>query len=294
MHKLYTLIILTGLYVPVFGQRSVIPFQLTEYNNIAIQVTLNKKDTVHLMFHTASSSVTLTEEAVQKLTSVHFAGADTVKSWGRGDNTSRFSKSNTVQIGDLTWENIPIWEDKYSGQHTDGKFGPELFRQKVVEIDFDKKIIILHRDLPKKTKKYAKLKLTTEPGMMFIESSCDIGDTILKNKFLIHSGYSGSLLLDDDFVAKNRLGEKLKIIDERELKDSFGNILKTKKAILPALLLGNEQLSDVPAGFFPGALGRQKMSSIGGDVLKRFNIIIDAQREYIYLKANHLKNEKYS
>jgi hypothetical protein len=66
------------------------------------------------------------------------------------------------------------------------------------------------------------------------------------------------------------------------------------KAILPALKIGTVKLSNVPVGFFSGALGRQKMSVLGGDILKRFNIIIDSKREYIYLKPNKLKKEEYT
>lgn len=46
--------------------------------------------------------------------------------------------------------------------------------------------------------------------------------------------------------------------------------------------------------FFKGAIGRQKISMIGGDVLKRFNWIIDAKREYIYLMPNSLFNTNFS
>ncbi len=77
------------------------------------------------------------------------------------------------------------------------------------------------------------------------------------------------------------------------MKDSYGNILKTKKAIMPLVKIGNEQLTDVPVGFFEGAIGRQKMSILGGDILKRFNWIIDAERKFIYLKANRLTATDY-
>ena len=56
---------------------------------------------------------------------------------------------------------------------------------------------------------------------------------------MIHSGYGGSILYDDNFSAENSLGEQIKIIDEKELKDSYGNVLKTKKGILPKFTIGN-------------------------------------------------------
>ena len=292
--KAQILTILTFFSLTTFAQeKTTISFQLTEYNNIAIQAVLNQKDTVQLMFHTAANSVNLTEVALKKMTSLKFDRIDSVKSWGGNGNTSRFSKSNTLQIGTLKWENVPIWEDKNSGQHTDGKFGLNLFENKVIEIDFDKKVLIIYSSLPSKAKNFEKLKLTFENEMMFVACNVSIGANHYKNKFLIHSGYAGTILFDDQFVSINKLGEQLKEIGEKQLKDSFGNILKTKKAILPFFVIGNLKLDDVPVGFFEGALGRQKMSIIGGDVLKRFNIIIDAKREFIYLKSNQLKNSSY-
>ncbi|MFT3825175.1 MAG: aspartyl protease family protein [Chitinophagaceae bacterium] len=300
--KMSSLIIAVCLYQGAIGQQKnqvtekdhIIPFQLTKYNNLSVQAVLNNKDTVNLMFHTAASSLTLTEEATKKITSLKFEGTDTVKSWGGADNESRFSKSNTLQIGDLSWENIAIWENKNSGPLTDGKFGPDLFENKVVEIDFDKKVIIVHAALPAKAKKYEKLKLTHESDLLFVEAECSIDKSTYKNKFLLHSGYSGAILVDDKFAAETKMGDQLKIVDVKELKDSYGNVLKTKKAILPAFRIGNEKLTNTSVGFFEGAIGRQKISIIGGDILKRFNIIIDAQREYIYLKTNSLKNTAYS
>ncbi|MDO6435447.1 hypothetical protein Q4E93_32840 [Flavitalea sp. BT771] len=272
---------------------SIIPFQLTAYNNLSVQAILNKKDTIHLMFHTASGSVFLTEDAVKKIQTLHFDRTDTLKSWGGGGN-ARFSQHNFLQIGSLQWDDMDIWENKYSGQYTDGKFGTDLFANKVVEIDFDKQVLIVHTSLPHKIKKYEKLKMTFRNDCLFIESLCKTGDSTFANKFLIHSGYAGAVLLDDQFVHDHKIAEKLKIVGEREMKDSYGNIMKSQKAILPAFTIGQTTLSQVPVAFFSGALGRQKMSIIGGDILKRFNIIIDAQREYIYLKPNSLRKSDYT
>ncbi|MNR30723.1 hypothetical protein D3C85_1481910 [compost metagenome] len=111
--------------------------------------------------------------------------------------------------------------------------------------------------------------------MLFINATCKIGTELLSLPFLIHSGYAGALLFDDSFTNNNQLDQKLKIIT-------------VKKAVLPALLLSENRLDSVPAGFFKGAIGRQKMSIIGGELLKRFNIVISADRKVVYLKPNGL------
>jgi len=127
-----------------------------------------------------------------------------------------------------------------------------------------------------------------------VEASCIVAGNQFHHPFLIHSGYSGALLLDDQFANENKLGEQLTITGEKQLKDSYGNIVIVKKSILPRFLLGNQTLDSVPAGFFEGRVGAQKMSIMGGDVLKRFNIIIDADRTYVYLKANGLNKIAYA
>jgi hypothetical protein len=271
-----------------------IPFRLTSYNNLSVQALLNKKDTVWLMFHTASSAVTLTEDAIKKITSLQFDRTDSVKSWGGAGNTSRFSSSNTLQIGELVWEQVPVWENKNSGQGTDGKFGTDLFAGKVIEIDFERQVLVLHHHLPHKTRRYEKCRLQRDNDMLFIDAGCGTGKQVVQNRFLLHSGYAGAVLLDDRFASDNKLDQQLETIGEKQLKDSYGNVLKTKKALLPFFKIGKEQLNNVPVAFFQGAIGRQKMSVIGGDVLKRFNLVIDAPRQYIYLKPNSLQSLAYT
>lgn len=266
-----------------------IPFYLTSHNNIVVQAVLNEIDTLNLMFHTAANSLTLIKDVTVKLSSLNLNKQDTIQSWG-GEHTSRYSDNNTLQIGALAWRQVTIWENENSGPMTDGKFGPNLFQDKVIEINYDKHIIIIHATLPKIDEGYEKLKLTCEDDFMFIEGISSIGGVEYKNRFLIHAGFGGTLLLDDQFVNKNKIGDQLAVITEKKLKDSYGNVIKTKKAILPFFIVGGVKLTDIPVGFFEGSIGRQKMSVIGGDFLKRFNIIIDAKRAYIYLKVNGLMN----
>ncbi len=266
-----------------------IPFQLTTYNNLSIQAILNGVDTVQLMFHTAANALTLTEETVKQLKSIHFvASTDSVKSWGGQANSSRYSPKNQIQIGGLSWDNQSIWENQLSGQYTQGKFGMDLFKNWVVEIDFDQSVILLHKDLPSKIKGFQKSKLYTKDEMFFIEAACSIQDSVILERFLIHSGYAGALLINDQFAQLHQLGKQLPIVGEKKLKDSFGNTVISKQASLPLFTLAEKNLSNVAVGFFEGSLGRQPYSIIGGDLLKQFNIVIDAQRQFIYLKPNGL------
>ncbi len=129
---------------------------------------------------------------------------------------------------------------------------------------------------------------------LFIKAVCQTAKDSFGNEFLLHSGYSGAVLLDDNFVSDNKIGQQITITGEKKLQDAYGNVLTTRKGILPLFKIGKQQLANVPVGFFEGAIGTQKISIIGGDILKRFNWVIDAKRTYIYLKPNNLFKTPFS
>ncbi len=298
-------VLLTCSFISVAGQKqtwpagakdqSTIPFYVTAYNNIVIKAVLNNQDTVDLMLHTASSDVTITEAAFVKLKTIKFGGtADSVKSWGGANNASDFSKNNSLKIGNRSWREITVWKDQNSGQETDGKFGLNLFENKVVSVDFNKSRLAITTQLPGEVKDYERFQLVVRGDELFIKALCQTKNGFYTNDFLLHSGYGGDILLDDKFVSDTKIDQQITITGEKKLQDAYGNVLTTKKGSLPLFKIGKQQLADVPVGFFTGAIGQQKMSIIGGDILKRFNWIIDAKREFIYFKPNHLFKSRFS
>ena len=77
-------------------------------------------------------------------------------------------------------------------------------------------------------------------------------------------------------------------------QDAFGNVIAVKKGVLPEFFIGKYAIKNAPVGFFAGSVGRQKFSVIGGDVLKRFNWIIDIGGGYAYIRPNGLFDLAYS
>jgi hypothetical protein len=271
-----------------------IPFTLTKHNNITIKALLNERDQVNLMFHLAAGSVSLTRQATRRLNSVKFDSDASVTSWGGQKQPVRYSSSNTLQIWQQRWTTLAITEDKHSGHETDGKFGPHLFAGKVFELNFDTKKLLVHSELPKTTQQYTRFEIKLKNGTMFIASRTQVGDSLIPHSFMIHTGFGGAVLFDDKFAAAQQLGKRLQVVGGRELKDSMGNIIKTSRVIVPSMVFGEFELQNVPAEIFPGAMGRQKLSVVGADILKRFNIIFDIGNGQIFMKPNSLFESKFS
>jgi len=276
-----------------FNLNDTIPFTLTSYNNISVQATLNNTDTVDLMFHTASGAVFLTKEASKGMASIDWDETGAVNSWG-GRSDVRHSSSNLLEISGMHWDSIEITEDTHSGHFTDGKFGLHLFDNKIVEVDFDESIIIVHEQLPTTIDTYDKLAIEYKLGSIFLTGDIEVNGDLITHSFMLHSGYSGMMMLDDAFVKSNGIDESLEVIGEKILKDSGGNELITKKALLPRFLFGGTALSEVPIAFFEGALANQSFSLIGGDLIRRYHWYIDLQEDVVYIHANDDYNQAYA
>lgn len=270
----------------------VIPFRLTKWNNISVPVTLNDSIALNLMFHTAVDSVSLTRATTERFPEINLDQDTDVNSWG-GQSKSRFGMGHSLKVGPLTPQQVTVFEDLHSGHDTDGKFGPDQLLSKLLAIDFDRSEIRLLSELPGDVSEWQKHSFEIERGMMFITAAVQDGDNRANHKFMIHSGYSGFALLDDEFSAKHPFLESLEVIAKSELTDSAGHKLETIKVRLPRFTVGETVFEDAPVSFFSGTIGRQPFSVLGGDFLKRFNLIFDLDNHDLYMKKSELSGVEY-
>lgn len=260
-----------------------IPFTLTPADNLSIRATLNGTDAVDLMFHTAVDSISLTKTATARLTSFSANGIANVRSWG-GATEARHSTGNSLQIGDLVWRDLSITEDDNSGPGTDGKFGPNLFAGKVVEIDFAARELKLHATLPAIAVTFDRLDLICGDGLMSVTGEVTAGERRYRTDFLLHTGFGGTVLLDEQFVQQHDLAASLPALGERVLVDSYGNPVKTRKVRLPALRFGATTFENVSAELFAGTLGSLRTSIVGCGLLKQFHLIFDVEHRHLYVR----------
>ncbi len=281
---------------PTIGHEfTVIPFQLKDGLTIAVPAEINAQK-VELMLHTGEDSVVLTEEAVQQLRDFRISGVEDVVSWG-GAASSKISRGNRLRIGDHEWVDQTIFVDTYSGPGTDGKFGPALFDGRPMEISFDRRELYVHTSLPEKllTAKspFQQLPITLRDQNAFVELEFGVAGTRIKHWFMIHSGFTGTLILDDTLVKEHDLVSSLQPISERELKDSFGNIIKAKKVVAKTISLGTTEFSNVPIELFDSPIEIQKTSILGTELLRRFTVVLDMRGGHVYLQPNAFTEEAF-
>jgi hypothetical protein len=124
------------LYLNAFAQKKIIsdsiPFTINEQNTIIIKVIFNEKDTLNLNFDTGTTELILINDVVKnKLKSA----------------PKLYTTSYNLKIGNTIYK-TKVYDAELTGHGTDGRFGWDIFKDKVVEINYDKKLLIIHSILP--------------------------------------------------------------------------------------------------------------------------------------------------
>lgn len=256
-----------------------IPFILTAFNNIRLKAVLNKKDTLDLKFDSGTTGLLLTNDVLKsKATTAHTNKAD-----------------NTLQIGNLHWDSLRVYPVALSGQGTDGRFGWDLFDGKIVEIDYDQNLFIVHTRLPEIGKGYTQLPMEYTHTLFCIPAELQIGNRKYKNRFLFDNGYQRTIMLDTVLMHAQNYPQNLEVIKKVIMKNGQGKEIPVITVNNERINLGAHSLRNIPAQLLTieNPAGFQT-HILGNEVLKRFNTLLDFQHNVVYLKPNSLYNLPYT
>tara|TARA_R110002012_G_scaffold69003_1_gene178894 strand:- start:29647 stop:30990 length:1344 start_codon:yes stop_codon:yes gene_type:complete len=174
-----------------------------------------------------------------------------------------------------------------------GIMGYDLFRDFIVEVKYNSKKIKLHNPelyRYKDRRKTQTLPLTVEKRKAYVEGTVLMKDTAnVPVKLLVDTGSSDALWLFPE-------PEKGLEIPEKNYEDHLGRGLSGdifgKRSKINGVRIGDFELEEAKVAFpylesFQGleSMG-DRNGSLGGEVLKRFNIVFDYARGLVTLKKN--------
>jgi predicted aspartyl protease len=269
-----------------------IPFFINKQSNICIKALINDRDSVVLMFHSASNGLTLLKEVIDKKVHLIADKSIQVESWG-GNSSADFSNGNNLTIGKMRWDSLTIFFNENSGDQTDGKFGFDFFKNEIIEIDYDDQLLTIHKSIPKKVKNYFKLPFYIRNETIYLPASLHFENDIYRDTFILHTGYGGSVLLDPKIGEQYGMQAELPTISTSELRDSYNNIIKIETKELPEIRIGTKTVQKVPLSF-ANKSSNISMKVLGNDLLKRFNLIFDFKTNNLYISENSLYKIPFS
>lgn len=277
------------LSVNIYGQNPLyksdtIPLTINEHNTIFIRAIFNDKDTLNLNFDTGTTELILTENTIK------------TKLSGKPE---LYTTLYNLKIGKTTYQ-TKLYDAVLTGHGTDGRFGWDFFKGKVVELNYDKGLMIIHAALPNnivKDKKFTQLKIEFWKDLFFVKSSISQSGVTNTDLFLFDIGYQKTAMLDDSLLLQNKFpSDKMDTIKRVIMKGAKGNEIPVITSNLKILKLGKYKLKNVPVQLLTvnKPLKGKNTHILGNEVLKRFNIFLDFQNNIVFLKPNHLFDNKYT
>ena len=273
--------------ISIFAQklalRDTISLTINEHNTIFIKAIFNENDTLNLNFDTGTTELVLLNDILKnKLKST----------------TELYSKFYNLKIGKTIYK-TKVYDAELAGHGTDGRFGWDFFKGKVVELNYDNNSMIIHSELPNYVKldsKFTTLKMEFWKDLFFVSSEIKENGIVNKDLYLFDTGFERTVMLDGELLKKGKFPtNKMKFIKKVMMKGAQGNEIEVITSNLEILKIGKYKLKNIPVQIttIQRPLKDKNVPILGNEILKKFNIFLDFQNNIVYLKPNKLYNEKY-
>ncbi len=252
----------------------VVPFTLRD-SRVYVQGTINGSAPLMMQFDLGASGLTFNKHSTHKARVQWDATDVLINSDGR--QTVPSSRSTTIRIGAMEWTKQSMVQTGNMERHEDVIIGNSLFRDRVVEIDYDRRELRVHVATPPIAGDFVRHPLALDNGIRpLIQAELLVNGTWRKGWYLFDTGHTGTLMLsakdNRDQQLAARLGARWGIGDRRLFR---ARGFRIGGVHLPPGTAVVQVMKDVERG--------HRHSLIGNSWLRRFNAIIDNQQGAIWL-----------
>jgi hypothetical protein len=174
-----------------------------------------------------------------------------------------------------------------------GIIGYDVFKDFIVEINYSSKFIRLHKPeafKPKKSKKWKTIPIEIHKKKPYLDADIILNNEEQDVKLLIDTGSSDALWLFEDKKQGLVPNDSLFFIDY--LGKGLSGSVYGKRSKVSNFRLNDFSLDNVNVAY-PDSVSidvnriyKDRNGSVGGDVLKRFNLFFDYKNERLHFKKN--------
>lgn len=310
MKKIIILFFLITYTFPALGQdgfnftnnadRVVIPFKFIN-NLIFIPIKVNGIELNFLLDTGVEETILFSLDDKKEIT---FLDVEKITLRGLGGEASieaLKSKNNTLEIKNIISQNQILYIvldqgfnlSAHVGIPVNGIIGYNFFRSNLIEINYDRKRVIVYKDNEinrnKIAKKYKKVAITIERSKPYVLGNVVINNNEIPTKLLLDIGNSDALWLFQNSV---------KLIDvppknfEDYLGKGFSGDVLGKRALISKFSMFGFDFNN-PLVSFPDSssiqnvkMVKDRAGSIGSEILKRFTLVFDYTNNSMFLKKN--------
>lgn len=291
-----------------------IPFDLI--NNLAvIPLRINDSDTLKFVLDTGVGRTIITELGVDQSFNIKYTGEIDLRGLGNaGPIPALISNGNEIFLEGIEGENhsvVLLLEGVFSlssfmGTQVNGLIGYDIFKNFIVEIDYQRKKLFFH-DPDAFKNEYEELKnsddwynvpVDVQENKLYVETEILQSDSsTLKSRLIVDSGASHTLFLypgssDEVHIPENTIESYLGSGLAGEI---YGRIGRAHALKLDDLELNNVVVSYPNSEDIQQALNLDNRNgSLGADVLRRFRVIFNYDDASMLLKPNNFIEDDFT
>jgi hypothetical protein len=263
-----------------------IPISIS-HGKLHLQGRFNDSKPLDLIFDTGADIQVLYPSALGKGARLQFDGS--VNNAGTGGRVLRQTSSdNHLEVGGLAWDHERVLYIEKQADHADGIVGYPVFQDKVVELDFDRMLMIIHEALPAHAVGFTKTAMPPAGTLTAVEAGLGLGARRESGPLVLDTGGSGTLTVNAAFARTHGLAGTMRKLGNSALGGVGPAVIRADMVLLPELTLAGQTLRNVPITVELPAEGPP--APPGGalfmEVLSRFNMLLDYPRNEAYLKPN--------
>ncbi len=288
-------------------EKIAIPFQLIN-NLIFIPLEVNGVSLNFLLDSGVDETILLSLDDKE---AVSMPSVQKIKLKGLGSNEpieGLKSSNNILSYKNLVDRNHDVYIvldqsfnfSSHIGIPVNGIIGYNFFKNNLVEVNYDKKKIIVYKDANKarkKFKKYVTSPITIERNKPYLLANVRIDQQEIPSKLLVDLGNSDALWLFEN-QSKNIKIPQIKFEDY--LGKGFSGDINGFRAKISSVAIQSFQFEN-PIVAFPDSVSIKsvnkvvdRVGSVGGEILKRFNLIFDYPNQAIYFRKSRSYNNPFS
>ena len=318
MAKRLLLLLLNLFLLPVFAQQGFqfekeikkvsVPFKLIN-NLIFVPIKVNGVELNFLLDTGVSETILFSLEDKKE---VLFSNTEKILLKGLGNQIAvegLKSKNNVLEFSSLKMPNHLLYIvldpdfnlSSHIGIPVNGIVGYQFFRNNLVEINYRKKKIIVFKDIPKNRKKIERkfdaMAITVEKFKPYIKGTVTLEGNSIPVKLLVDIGNSDAVWLFQDRSKFIKVPEKS--FDDYLGKGFSGDVIG-KRAKIEKMTMYDFEFNN-PIAAFPDSssirnvsMVPDRMGSVGGEIMKRFDLVFDYRNEQLFLKKNGNYSQPFS
>lgn len=263
-----------------------LPLLWSRNRKLTIRARINGSPELNLLFDSGAADLTLYRSGVKKVGGIETDG-EVLNHASGGSTVRRVRRSNTLEIGPLRGEGIPVMVVDSQPEPVDGIVGFRMFADRTLEFDFERKKIVVHDSLPTLPAGFTRLPLLWSGTLHSVNARLQTERGTFDMPLVMDTGLNGTFNLGAATSARLGLPEGVKALGWSNGKGLGKNKLRLQRLRFQAFELGGTHLLDIP-GFALAAsdTGAVMGDLLGMEVLRRFRFFLDYRGNALVLAPN--------